>query len=343
MFCMNCGKQLPDGAKFCRYCGTPQADDSSIEAAPSIVNINQSTKLVPGNCTNCGASVQVDPDQQAAICPACGTPYIIQKAINNFNVNNTGNMSVENAVINVAGVSADNHIKRAIEFEKSGELEKALEYYNKALDAEPSNLDATASVNRISALLKDFVYKSTYAEVFSSGKLILKKNQLLFVTTKGKVTTYDLSLIAGISIPPSFGKPTVVDIIYGGRQTSYSVPDGQNWAMTIRNAIAGNYPPITLDLITQQEAYPTYHKSFTEFLDRKAEAQGKTYTVTLTNAGSQYMMVVKMHKDLTSCRLGEAKAFVDNLPAVLGVVATKPEAEKLARKYTSLGATVEIK
>ena len=23
MFCMNCGKALPDGAKFCMYCGTP--------------------------------------------------------------------------------------------------------------------------------------------------------------------------------------------------------------------------------------------------------------------------------------------------------------------------------
>ena len=23
MFCMNCGKVLPDGAKFCMYCGTP--------------------------------------------------------------------------------------------------------------------------------------------------------------------------------------------------------------------------------------------------------------------------------------------------------------------------------
>ena len=342
MFCMNCGKQLPDGAKFCRHCGTPQDAASPDEVAPSVINITQNTKLVPGTCTNCGAAVQVDPNQQAAICPSCGTPYIIQRAINNFNVNNSGKISVENAVINVAGVSVDNHIKRGIEFEKNGDLEKALEYYNKALDCEPGNPDAAASVIRLSNFLKDFVYKISNAETLVCGKLLLKKNELLFVTTKGKITTHDLSLITDANIPLSIGRATVINLLYNGRWINYNVDDARTWLATIRSAAAGNYPPITLELITKQEAYPSYHRSFTEFLAGKAEAEGKTYTVTLTNAGSQYMMVVKTYKDLTSCRLGEARSFVDNLPGVLGIVNNKAEAEILARKYTSLGATVEI-
>ena len=28
MYCMSCGGQLPDGARFCRYCGAPQTDDA---------------------------------------------------------------------------------------------------------------------------------------------------------------------------------------------------------------------------------------------------------------------------------------------------------------------------
>lgn len=32
MFCHNCGKQLSDGTKFCRYCGAPQ---DSVQGAPA--------------------------------------------------------------------------------------------------------------------------------------------------------------------------------------------------------------------------------------------------------------------------------------------------------------------
>ena len=39
-------------------------------------------------CTQCGASVEVDPKQEAAVCKYCGTPFIIEKAINKYNVQN---------------------------------------------------------------------------------------------------------------------------------------------------------------------------------------------------------------------------------------------------------------
>ena len=102
MFCMNCGQTLPDGAKFCKFCGTPQDEAAPVTATPGAINLDQSTKLVPGTCTNCGASLQVDPSLQAAICPACGTPYIVQQAINNFNISSTGNINIGNAVINAS-------------------------------------------------------------------------------------------------------------------------------------------------------------------------------------------------------------------------------------------------
>ena len=47
-------------------------------------NVND-VKLVPGICTQCGGQLQVDPNQEAAVCPFCGTPYIVSKAINNYN------------------------------------------------------------------------------------------------------------------------------------------------------------------------------------------------------------------------------------------------------------------
>lgn len=44
--------------------------------------------LVPCKCTNCGANLQVDNTKDAAICEFCGSAFIVEKAINNYNVTN---------------------------------------------------------------------------------------------------------------------------------------------------------------------------------------------------------------------------------------------------------------
>lgn len=41
--------------------------------------------LVKAVCTNCGANLEVDNSKDAAICPMCGTPYIVEKAIQKYN------------------------------------------------------------------------------------------------------------------------------------------------------------------------------------------------------------------------------------------------------------------
>ena len=55
--------------------------------------------LVKAVCTSCGASLEVDNAKDAAICPYCSTPYIVEKAINQYvmNVNNL-NAGVVNLV-----------------------------------------------------------------------------------------------------------------------------------------------------------------------------------------------------------------------------------------------------
>lgn len=44
--------------------------------------------LVSAKCTNCGAILQVNKAQDAAICQHCGSAFIVEKAINNFHVTN---------------------------------------------------------------------------------------------------------------------------------------------------------------------------------------------------------------------------------------------------------------
>lgn len=55
--------------------------------------------LVPGICTQCGATLSADQSKDRMICPYCGTTFLVEKAINHFH--NTYNIS--NAVVNIYG------------------------------------------------------------------------------------------------------------------------------------------------------------------------------------------------------------------------------------------------
>ena len=63
-FCMNCGKQLPDGAKFCLECGT-KLGDTSAEQTPKRETTYEG-KIY--KCPNCGEVLT----SFVAVCPACG-------------------------------------------------------------------------------------------------------------------------------------------------------------------------------------------------------------------------------------------------------------------------------
>lgn len=61
--------------------------------------------LVPAICTSCGATLSVDHEKEAAICPYCGTPYVVAKAISFFQ--NRYNISAN--VVNVYNIGTNRH------------------------------------------------------------------------------------------------------------------------------------------------------------------------------------------------------------------------------------------
>lgn len=270
MFCMNCGKPLAEGARFCGFCGTSINSNPYPTTNPRVNNINLGTKFVPGNCTNCGAALQVNPSLQAAICPACGTPFIVQQAVNNFNVHSTGNISVQNAVISMSGVNAESYVKRAIGLEQQYDYIKALEFYNKALDADPCNQAALTSVARINRLIDDYCFKvRTVYSFLSSGELMLKKDRLEYITNNGKVTTYDLSLMTDIITSGGYMK-----FVYSGdKNRPVSFDCGMNasdWVAAVVKAKNGDYPKIFLEDLMDQSNYQTYFNDFNSFLSKKS-------------------------------------------------------------------------
>ena len=93
--------------------------------------------LVAAKCTQCGASIQVDETKEAGICQYCGTAFITEKVINNYNI--TNNIQVENATFNIAGANVENLLLRAQQYEERGDDETAKEYYNRILDIDANH------------------------------------------------------------------------------------------------------------------------------------------------------------------------------------------------------------
>jgi large subunit ribosomal protein L7/L12 len=73
-----------------------------------------------------------------------------------------------------------------------------------------------------------------------------------------------------------------------------------------------------------------------------AEDEKTEFTVTLKDAGSQKVAVIKAVKELTGLGLGEAKAIVDGAPAPVKEKVSKDDAEAAKKTLEEAGATVEL-
>ena len=77
--------------------------------------------------------------------------------------------------------------------------------------------------------------------------------------------------------------------------------------------------------------------------DAEAADEGKSeYTISLKDAGSQKIAVIKAVKEATGLGLGEAKAIVDGAPANVKESVPKDEAEAIKKQLEEAGATVEL-
>ena len=141
MFCMNCGQQLPDGAKFCLNCGTPQGAVSPTGNSNSnTINLDGTHTFVPAVCPKCNAHMNVNIKDKTARCDACGTECLIQDAIKALTIK--GNVHVGKATFNVNGANVASLLKRVEIMLADGDFKGAMDKCDVILDSEPTNAQA---------------------------------------------------------------------------------------------------------------------------------------------------------------------------------------------------------
>ena len=102
-------------------------------------------KLVPAKCPSCGANLKVDPEKEAAICEYCHTPFIVEKAINNYNTTIINNNNFEGATVHIVQQHEDvaKLVEAAILANEAGDHKKADELADKILALDPKNYNAS--------------------------------------------------------------------------------------------------------------------------------------------------------------------------------------------------------
>ncbi len=64
------------------------------------IDERKNTKMMPAICTQCGGKVEVDAQRENAICQYCGMQFIVEKAINTYNVQHAKVGHVDSITIN---------------------------------------------------------------------------------------------------------------------------------------------------------------------------------------------------------------------------------------------------
>jgi len=240
MFCSSCGATLPNDAKFCFNCGAKAGSFNLSQMAQS----TPKTKIVPAKCTNCGASLNVDSSQKAAVCPYCNSAYVVEQAINNYNVSVEGNFTVNGATININGKNINNLLERADKYAREGDFDKGLQYFNEVLDMDINSAEANKGIYKIKQVLNDYVFMS---EDTPAGKLELKKDRLI-LTTNINPQLYELTRIFGLETKNGFFSGKSIQFTYSGltkRQITIPTENPNKWFTVIEDAKMGKYPKMT--------------------------------------------------------------------------------------------------
>jgi len=111
--------------------------------------------LVAAKCTNCGANLEVDNSKDAAICPYCGTAYIVEKAITKYQLE-VKTVNIYNSTSESEAVTVEALIQRMKMLLEDSKWDEADKYCDRILDIEPENSNAYIGKLMVACRAKQF-------------------------------------------------------------------------------------------------------------------------------------------------------------------------------------------
>jgi len=123
--------------------------------------------FVEAKCTNCGAVLPVDSARDAWVCGYCGTPFVVEKAIQQFNITNNITAGTVNVVANTEIASkarASQLMEQAMSFLGLNERSNFVKLANQALELDPlnPNIRYQLLLHADDNSLIQYTYTSTY-------------------------------------------------------------------------------------------------------------------------------------------------------------------------------------
>jgi len=126
--------------------------------------------LVKAKCTSCGATLQTDNTRETMFCEYCGSKYIVEQAINNYNYNITNNITAEKVVIAGKGdEEKERLLKNAKTYERFGNKQEAIKVYEQVTQDYPDDYRGWMGLVRIQSSnytdLHLFLHKDKYLKM----------------------------------------------------------------------------------------------------------------------------------------------------------------------------------
>ena len=166
--------------------------------------------LTKAQCPNCSGLLEVDASKEVAVCPFCNTPYIVEKAINNYTTNVVNNIHAGTVVVQgtsdadfeIEGVTLIKYTGHSKEIVIPDYVEKIEEKEEKAFPDFLRSITIPASVTSISELaflgcgdLTSLTVQAGNSNYHSSGNCLIEtKSKTLIKGCNGSVIPTDGSV-----------------------------------------------------------------------------------------------------------------------------------------------------
>lgn len=184
MHCTKCGKIIPEGKKFCIYCGSPvkvtrinRVEDSQKSGVTIEQTVNAQKEKgrigVSVFCTNCGKSI---PDGKN-FCVYCGAP--IRGMINDTKLNEQKKKSLKKGVIAAGLIAAALLLVAGFAISKNNESTPVMETEDNTYETSNSDYDSKGD-NSMSDYDSKGEISMSESEAQEEGGLFVKSDELFY-------------------------------------------------------------------------------------------------------------------------------------------------------------------